>query len=181
MTKGYGVTRALARLAHRSESPGRYRRVTIGRLVVILSMALVATTLGAARANASSPVPPSAPKASSVPLSAPKGCFSGYFCSYNSGNGGNLCFQTTGTTDYPPGCAYENDGAYNNSVHNTAFLNYYSLSDSNAGAYYVLDAGHYLLYMTQNKFNACWNGTTSCPGYGHTMWDSVGSVIIIAN
>lgn len=161
----------MMRMVGRGKGPSSRSRVC-HRFVVVVAVGLIAMTLGGTRAYAST---------TSIPLpSAPSGCFSGYFCSYNSGNGGGLCFQTTGTIDYPPGCADRNQGAYNNTGHDTAFLNYYNLYYSNDGAYYVLNPGHYLLYMNQNKFNACWNGTTTCPGYGQPMGDNVASVILIS-
>lgn len=103
---------------------------------------------------------------------APSGCNSGNFCSYNQGNGGSLCFQTnTDTAYWPVSCADQNDSAFDNS--STAINLYWGWDYSDA--YFHLCANCYLLYMTQNYFNQCPGGGTSCPGYGQAMYDNVES------
>lgn len=103
---------------------------------------------------------------------APSGCDSGNFCSYNQGNGGALCFQSSTSTAYwPVACADQNDSAFDNSSRAIDLYWGWDYSD----AYFQLCANCYLLYMTQNYFNACPGGGTSCSGYGQEMYDNVES------
>lgn len=130
------------------------------------STAYASTAATSTSTNATAPLPPP---------SHPDNCFSGYFCSYNGTNGSGLCFQTTASVNFPPGCENMNNSVYNNDPNNIAYLSY--LEDYQ-GAYYTLYPGHYLLYMSKNTFNQCPGGGTSCAGYGQPMNDNVESVAI---
>ena len=84
-------------------------------VVVVASVALLADTTGAfaATTGKSAGVPAAAenPAGGALPALAPKGCNSNNFCSYNAGNGGSLCFQTSGSeADWPAACKDHNDG-----------------------------------------------------------------------
>lgn len=76
--------------------------------VVVTGTAFAATRAGRAAATATlSATNPG-------PTYPPSGCNAGYFCSYNQGNGGSLCFQTkSNVATWAPACAGHNDGAYN--------------------------------------------------------------------
>jgi hypothetical protein len=112
------------------------------------------------------------PQTTPPPPGAPAGCPGGFFCSYNQGNGGDLCFTSRFSTNYPTGCANQNDGAYNQT---SVYANLYWGPDY-ADAYYSLCNGCYLLYMTQNYFVNCPGGGTSCFGYDEAMGNNVASV-----
>ena len=114
--------------------------------------------------------PPSAP--TNAPQGAPAGCNSGYFCAYKTGNGGNLCFQTTGNLNWPSGCATHIDSVYDNNGTKGVYI-YWGFTYY--GAFYFLCAKCYLLNMTTNRFNQCPTGGTSCPGYGQVMADNAAS------
>jgi hypothetical protein len=145
--------------------------------VVIISVAAFAIMPAASAATLTRPATHAAAgsvKERTAPkvIEAPSGCNSNNFCSYNAGNGGSLCFQTSSSVGVWPGpCLDHNDGAYNrngNSVDLYRGLNY-------TDAYYTLYSGNYLLYMSKNKFNACPSGGTSCSGYNASMQNAVGS------
>ena len=103
------------------------------------------------------------------PEGAPAGCNSNNFCSYNQGNGGSLCFQTSVSVQaWRTACANHNDGAYDRNG-NSVELYYYAYYD---GAYAILYSGNYWLYMTQNKFTNCSN---NCDGLGEAMANNVAS------
>jgi hypothetical protein len=101
------------------------------------------------------------------PDGAPAGCNSGNYCSYNQGNGGDLCFQTHINQNWPNGCANQNDSGYNRN--GNAIDLFWGFDQS--GAWYTLYSGHYLLYMTQNYFNNC----STCGGYGQQLGYNVSS------
>jgi hypothetical protein len=143
------------------------------RLVVAVTLfASFGALVGVADASAASA--PIAPASASVPPPGPSGCNSGSFCSYNGAGGTDLCFQTTATTNFPPGCAGENVGAFNNTSVNVELYK----GSGETEAYYLLGPGDYLLTMSSNDFNHCPGGGTSCVGYGKPMGDNVNSVYI---
>lgn len=79
---------------------------------------------------------------------APGGCNNYNFCEYNSGNGGNLCFQTRNNQNFPGACADHNEGEYNR---RSSAVYMYSQSDYH-GCDYLLYSGHYLLYNAKDHF-----------------------------
>jgi hypothetical protein len=131
--------------------------------------AAIALTIGASTAGAAVAAPvgttphsttahaTAKPKAQQ-PL-APSGCNSGNLCEYNSGNGGNLCFQWSKSADWPGACAYHNEGEYNRNG-NAVYL-----QGNVSGTYceYLLYSGHYLLYNANDHFQGsnrtCTNAT----------------------
>ena len=100
---------------------------------------------------------------------APSGCNSNNFCSYNQGNGGSLCFQTSSEVyQWSNACYKHNDSAYNrngNSVNLFYCTGYHC-------AYATLYSGNYWLYMNQNKFTTCSN---NCDGLNAEMMNQVAS------
>lgn len=145
-----------------------------------IAIAIGALTLITSGVASASKFPTPAPISSAsnatgntVPPPSPNGCNQGFFCSYNKGNGGDLCFQANWSDNYPSGCADANDGAFNNTTADDTRLHY---EFGYNGAYYQLGPGHYLLYMSQNYFNACFGGGTACDGYGRVMQNNVESV-----
>ncbi len=149
----------------------------LGRGIALMTILLagvfwVNTTVSSAAVRSVAPHSQHSIHAKTPPPPAPSGCNPGYFCSYNEGNGGDLCFQKVTTGNYPTGCADANDGAFNNSSESVKI--YYEFNES--GAYYLLGPGDFLLYMTQNDFNQCDGGGTSCAGYGQPMGNNAESV-----
>lgn len=144
---------------------------TRGRVLAALALSSLGIfTIGVTGASAA---PTTSSSVTGPYIGQPEGCTPGYFCSYNSGNGGNLCFQTNYSMNFPTGCADQNDGAFN---YSSVPVNlYWGFNDY--GAYYVLPAGHYLLDMTQDYFDKCPSGGTSCAGYGQPMYDNVEAVL----
>jgi hypothetical protein len=125
-----------------------------------------ATSASAATAPGVTAIAPS-------PEGAPDGCVPGDFCSYNEGNGGDLCWSTTSSyANLPAACADENDSAYNYGA--TAYNLYYYTGET--GAYYTLGAESYLLSMSTNYFNHCPGGGTACAGYGDPVGYNVESI-----
>jgi hypothetical protein len=143
--------------------------------VVIISVAAFAIMPAASAATLTRPATHAAAgsvKERTAPkvIEAPSGCNSNNFCSYNAGNGGSLCFQTSSDrSSWPGACAGHNDGAYNRNGNSVNLYWGYNYSD----AYYTLYSGNYLLYMSKNKFNECVGGGTHCAGYNDTMQNQV--------
>lgn len=140
------------------------RMTPIVRLLTVIAGVI---SLGLAITSAASASTVTSAKATTytIAVSAPSGCNSGNYCSYNQGNGGSLCFQTHINQNWPSGCANKNDSGYNR---NGNAVNLY-WGPSYQDAYYTLYSGHYLLYMTQNTFNQC----STCFGYGQQLADNV--------
>jgi hypothetical protein len=146
----------------------------------VIASALTVATAGAAFAAAPASAPAhaaaSAPAAATSPghvqappPGAPSGCNNNNFCSYNQGNGGSLCFQTSVNVQAWPGpCANHNDSAYNRNG-NSVNLYYYAYYD---GAYATLYSGNYWLYMSRNYFTNCSN---NCDGLHEAMQNNVAS------
>jgi hypothetical protein len=150
------------------------RRIALAGAIAIIAPVIAIAGMASA-ATAAPTHPAAAPHAGLMsPNSArqPDGCNNNNFCSYNAGNGGDLCFQTSSNKSvWPSACLDANDGAYNrngNSINLYRGLNY-------TDAYFTLYSGNYLLYMSKNDFNACPNGGTNCSGYGQDMQNKVGS------
>jgi hypothetical protein len=143
------------------------------RLVAVMAAtAAIALTIGTSTAGAAVTAPAGTTPHSTtahaaavttakpqVPPPAPSGCNNGNLCEYNSGNGGNLCFQWSKSADWPGACAYHNEGEYNrngNGVYLQGNVN---------GTYceYLLYSGHYLLYNANDHFqgsnHTCTNAT----------------------
>jgi hypothetical protein len=125
-------------------------------IVAGLTVALCAVAPAAARTPTHQGGATSALAGTAAPLS-PNGCPSGDFCVYINGNGGNLCMATSGNSDYwGDGCANNEDSVFNNgtSCGGCQDVNIY-WGYGATGAYTCLQKGHYLLYMTQNRFECC--------------------------
>src|SRR5262249_54810072 len=89
--------------------------------VTFLAVAMMGSSVASAATSARPANHISAPKTHNTTLSPPKGCNNGNLCEYNSGNGGNLCFQTNRSRLWPGGCAFHNEGEYNRNG-NAVFL-----------------------------------------------------------
>jgi hypothetical protein len=146
--------------------------------VIIAAVLLTATGASAATAKGSGrpqafhiPVPPNVRV---MPQGAPSGCNLYRYCTYNQGNGGDLCEQMASTGNLNSACANKNDSGYNNRTLYGVNL-YWGYDES--GAYYYLGAGDYLLYMTENYFNQCNGGGHSCSGYGQEIGYNLASVL----
>lgn len=144
--------------------------------VLALVIACVTLTLsGTSYADQPRKTVKAAPVAALVlPPGAPSGCTPGDFCTYNEGNGGDLCQQFNTTQNLAALCENSNESAYN-------YENYYAnlyWGANETGAYIRMPADSYLLYMQNNTFNACPGGGTSCAGYGQAVGDNVESVYI---
>lgn len=114
------------------------------RLVAIIAVAAAAVMGTAVTGVSASTMAP----ATTAAYAVPKGCNNYNFCEYNAGNGGNLCFQTRKSENWPSECADHNEGEYNRGTH--AVLMY---SQANyKGCYYLLYSGHYLLYNAKDYF-----------------------------
>jgi hypothetical protein len=150
------------------------KRVLTAFALSSLLVALVGISAASATSSTSSTTINAPTVIGPQPEGAPAGCPSGKFCSYNQTNGGDLCFTTTSTSDLTPGCANKNQSAYDNDSVNVEL--FYGAGET--GAYYLLGAGDYLLYMDTNNFNHCVGGGTSCAGYGDTLGNDVHSVYI---
>ena len=127
-------------------------------IIMSIPLGIVGMTAAAGPTSAASNTPQSRSNttqqvAEAPPPPAPDGCFAGYYCSYNQGNGGSLCWTTSGSANLSSGCADHNDSGYNDSsaVTNLHYCFGYEC------AYYALGAGDYLLYMTENTFYSCAN------------------------
>lgn len=110
-----------------------------------------------------------------TPDSQPEGCTFGYYCTYNSGNGGTLCEQIDTNSNLRTGCRNENESGYNNTYGRTVHLRWGVITTVNS-TFYALGAGDYLLYMTENYFNDCPGGGETCYGWGESMGYNVASV-----
>lgn len=107
--------------------------------------------------------------APAAPNGKPAGCGTAHFCSYRSGNGGNICYNTAATyiASWSTSCRTV-DSVFNNG--SVAEMDLYYGTNA-AGAWYCLGNGNYLLYMTGNYFN---NGAGKS-GYGQPMANHVKS------
>jgi hypothetical protein len=136
-------------------------------VTVMAATAAIALTIGASTAGAAVAAPvgttphsttahaTAKPKAQQIPA-APSGCNNGNLCEYNSGNGGNLCFQWSKSADWPGACAHQNEGEYNRNGNGVY------LQGNPNGHYctYLLYSGHYLLYNAKDHFQS-----SGCTGY----------------
>jgi hypothetical protein len=104
---------------------------------------------------------------------APSGCDLYRYCTYNQGNGGDLCEQMASTGNLNSACANLNQSGFNNRTVNSVSLFWGS---GETGAYYNLGPGHYLLYMNTNFYNKCPGGGTGCSGYNQRIGDNLASV-----
>jgi len=129
------------------------------RLVAVVSMAAAAVTgIVASSASASTTAPSraaahaatahAAAAPAMTPRRAPSGCNNYNLCEYNAGNGGNLCFQTRNSENWPSACADHNEGEYNRGSRAV----YLYSQTGETGCYYLLYSGHYLLYNANDKF-----------------------------
>jgi hypothetical protein len=150
---------------------------TIGLTLVALVLATTAAVLRPSAAFAGVPMASTPGEGTSQtghggtvsPNLAPGGCNSGNFCSYNKGNGGDLCFQTNVNVPYwSENCANHNQSAYNRNINS---INLYYGGDY-WDAYSVLGSGNYWLYMDNNYFNRC---GTDCYGLNEPMGYNVAS------
>jgi hypothetical protein len=119
--------------------------------VTFLAVAMMGSTGASASIPASVATHVSAPKTHKAATpDAPSGCNNGYFCEYNAGNGGNLCFQTKKGGNWPGGCVRENEGEYNRNGNGYYMYGYtqYGRCD------YLLYSGHYLLYNSKDHFES---------------------------
>ena len=149
-----------------------------------LTVLAILTSLGIVGAVSSGPVAGASVSTSASVSSSgsvmpndgkPNGCPSGYYCSYNIGNGGDLCWTTNASANLSAGCADRNSGGFNNKPNYTANLHYCYNYDC---AYYALSSGSYLLYMSTNDFNHCANNSESdkCSGDNFQIGDNLASV-----
>jgi hypothetical protein len=158
----------------RGSEMSKYKIMRIAAAFALSSMLVTVAGASIASASSTTTTTTTATALAPPPPSAPAGCGSGYFCSYKNGNGGNLCFSTTATSNLSPGCNTDIDSSYNNmAVNNELFY-----GSGESGAYYLLGAGNYLLYMSANSFNTCLGGGTSCTGYNTVMQNHVYSVYV---
>jgi hypothetical protein len=149
------------------------RRILRAVALVGTAAAIVSTLAlsGVASAATAAPVRPAAP-AQPTASRQPDGCNNNNFCSYNAGNGGDLCFQTSSDrSEWPAACLDHNDGAYDRNGNSVNL--YWGIGYSEA--YYTLFSGNYLPYMSKNKFNHCVGGGTGCAGYNEAMQNQVAS------
>jgi hypothetical protein len=143
----------------------------------LISAVAVTTALAVGpgtQASAAPASPAASPNAEGPvePALAPSGCASGKFCSYNKGNGGNLCFSTSSNVQYwSAACANHNQSAYNRYQNS---INLYWGGDW-YGAYAVLGSGNYWLYMDKNNFNRCPPSPHACTGYNEPTGYNVAS------
>jgi hypothetical protein len=151
----------------------------MAQLVGIAGAALVLTTgvAAAATSHTSSSHPAfhiqAPPKVQAVVPAAPSGCDLYHYCTYNQGNGGDLCEQMGGTGNLNSACANHNDSGFNNRTVYSVDLFWGS---GETGAFYNLCHGCYLLYMTQNHYNQCKGGGHSCSGFGQQIGYNLASV-----
>ena len=150
------------------------RSTRIAAIVALCSLGLVASSTGAnattlrsgeGTSHLSSAVTP-------TPL-GPSGCNGGNFCSYVYGNGGTLCVQMNGTGNLSTYCASNSDSSFNNRVSLGVSL---FAGVNEGGAYYFLAASDYLLDESQNQFNQCTGGGTSCGDYNGIIENHLQSV-----
>jgi hypothetical protein len=144
-----------------------WRMNRIARLTVVttsitfLALAMMGSTSASAATLTRAAAPTSAPtthKATSRAPLAPSGCNNNNFCDYNSGNGGNLCFQQSTDRQYwPSACADHNEGQYNRNG-NAVYM--YSVAVY-GDCWYLLYSGHYLLYNARDHFQGGPRGCTS--------------------
>ena len=78
-----------------------------------------------------------------------------------------------GTGNLSSGCSGLNDSSFNNS--STGVDMFAGINEG--GAFYYLGASNYLLDETQNKFNQCLNGTTTCGDYMGVIYHHNQSVL----
>jgi hypothetical protein len=124
--------------------------------VTFLAVAMMGATSASAATHTRAATHTSAPRAHKATPEAPAGCNSNNFCEYNSGNGGNLCFQTNSSSAaWPTACRDHNEGEYNRHS-NAVYMYRYTLW---SGCWYLLYSGHYLLYNAKDYFQG---GGDSC-------------------
>jgi hypothetical protein len=151
----------------------KMRTFAMARLLSVLTVSSLGV-VGVGAATASAAPPSATPSGGGLPPGAPTGCDSGHFCGYIYGDGGSWCFETSHTTNYPWPCWDDTDSSYNNQTVNVELFSEYN----ETGAFYLLGAGDYLLYMDQNNFNRCLGGGTSCENYGEQMENEVMSIYV---
>ena len=135
------------------------------RLVTgMVATAAIALTLGASAAGAAVAAPVgTTPHSTTAAVTTakpqvpatPSGCNNGNLCEYNSGNGGNLCFQTNRSETWPGGCAAHNEGEYDRNGNAVYMFGY----NQYGACTYLLYSGHYLLYNANDHFQ---NGAKNC-------------------
>ena len=133
----------------------RIKRITtlmgVTASAAFLSVAMMGSTSASAATNTTAATHVSAPNTHEAIPAAPGGCNSNNFCDYSSGNGGNLCFQTSQSKAvWSIACADHNEGEYNRNG-NAVYMYrnaYYS------GCWYLLYSGHYLLYNAKDYFQS---------------------------
>src|SRR5215475_11397625 len=114
-----------------------------------LAVAMMGATSASAATQSRAATHASASRTDATILGAPSGCNNNNLCEYNSGNGGNLCFQTSQSSPgWPSACSYHNEGEYNRNG-NAVYL---FRSAFYGGCYYLLYSGHYLLYNAKDHF-----------------------------
>ncbi len=148
------------------------RLMRVAAIVALCSLGLVVSSNGASATSLRTKDAPSHLTSATPPPPGPSGCNGGYFCTYNEGNGGDLCEQMNATGNLAAGCSGQNDSGFNNSSVGVSL--YAGINEG--GAYYYLGSSDYLLYETQNHFNQCTGGGTSCGDYGGEIYDHLQSV-----
>jgi hypothetical protein len=149
--------------------------LTISRLLAVLALSFAGVLAASSGANAAVRTGVSGQlhfESATPPPPGPSGCNSGYFCTYNADNGGDLCQQLNATSNLGAGCANENYGAFDNSSVGVDMFP----ATGEGGAYYFLGASDYLLDEKNDHFNQCLNGGSSCGDYMGVIWHRQQSV-----
>jgi hypothetical protein len=128
-------------------------------IAIPLAVALIGVT-SASAATSTSANQTSTPRSVQRPHQ-PGGCNSNQFCEYNQGNGGDLCFSTAESRNWPAPCALENEGEYNRNG-NAVYMHQ---GPNQLYCWYLLYSGHYLLYNADDYFQGGSKpGGGSCTG-----------------
>ena len=147
------------------------RTIRVAFVVLALGTTVALAVGSPASATTAKPAPHAAPHAApTVTPDSPSGCLGDNFCSYNSGNGGSLCFQSDHSLPlWAVACSNHNDGAYNRNANSVNLYYYIQYED----AYSTLYSGNYWLYMSKNYFAHCNDTNGSCTGKGQAMQNNV--------
>jgi len=144
------------------------RLMVVTTSVAFLALAMMGSTVASASTPTRAATHMSVPGTQKAIPTAPSGCNNGNLCEYNSGNGGNLCFQWHSSGDWPGACEYQNEGEYNR--HGNAV--YLQGNVNRTYCTYLLYSGHYLLYNAKDYFQGS-NDTCTDATLEHKLYSNL--------